>query len=1710
MAMERGPLTAAHPFPILALLVLAALVVLPAAEPLAAFPFDGSVDGRGADGRELAGKAVVRAPFMAGVQGQAVVVRRWAYDQKASLGWSDLAVPRCFTLTVHLRTLWDGPATPHDLIDVIDGQGGIALAADAAGALTLRLVGQEPVLRLEPAPGALAAGFVPVVVAVDLERGRWSLAAGDRRSEGAFPAGAGERLLRGPVALRLGGRSASNFDGDAADAAFDDLRIHAGWLDASAAAQAMAAGASGAAASAGDDAPAWLARFTQEQPDAQEQSWWSLTGAEEQRGATRRLVCLNGLWRFAPALGDARAATPRLYSRLSGTWLKRSDQQFTVIDGTGAEVGTVAGQDIQGCLRGWYRRVVELDDDLAGRQLALTVRHVGAARVRFFANGAEIGTWRLAGRYDQGLMQDLRLPLPAPAGRRLDLAIEATFEDKSGMGRIVLMDLALEGLRGGVRATVPRIHTAVARGELALEGRVECAPGTALAPGTTVEAVVERAGARVLALPPRPVAADGGWRLAGDGSALAVWSTEEPVLHTARVVVRDAAGAVLDETLPEPFGWRELAMGAHRFLLNGVPLRLAYCSSANPGVVGYRWAGLTAQPDFARQAVAALRQTGFNAIFVEMIYHKDDDEWFGRRSPVWQQAVVRACDKLGMLVVFKLPEFLPGTDEAAYRAAVASQVRTWGNHPSIGFWLNDFNKCMYVMQQHPAMVNDLAYAPASRAANRASIVRGDRIIAELDPARIVYHNAGGNLTRLYTVMQYMSFGLPLQEREDWPAQWEKKNLYMATEFGFPFGAQFFDFGNPRYFERARLLLVEHAARFGGEAVYRDTSADYGAMLSAGGQFDRELMGVDGALWPEYGLVKKAFASANLRAWRGYDVSGYGIFGEEDALWRHPNLDPARKAFYQWKPGVPAAGCKRFGVHPDAIAHEPRLPDLARPTDYQPVLRRALAPVVAYLVDGGARWNAKDHAYWVGERLEKAVLVLNDSLRPRQLRLALRLLDGDGRELWSRRDELTLAAGERATVPVALPLPAVERRTALRLEAALSGAEVEPWREELALQVFPPQPPLPPRSGLALYDPKGLTAAAFARLGVAARAVTRIEDLGDATTLVVGRQALGGAPDPLLAAVERAGLIERGLELVVFEQQDACLGDLIFQPQRQRQAFVTDAAHPALAGLADEDFRDWRGGTDLCVDNDRPERDWDGEVWIFPTFRFTCGNLGVVASQVLRKPVYGSFRPILSCGMDLGSSPLAEIRRGRGRVLLCQLDVTARVGRDPVATRVVANLLAGDGRTVAPAAPAALRLGVWDPAARLGPLAAFARGARALARLDDLDGVDAAVVCGADQAALGAAAASFAAFTARGGTLLVVGRPPAGRLAWAPVAVEVAAITGVGSLLAHQPGLPGWLSNADLFLRRTVPAAAFQAAGAAFLDDRRTVASIPAGRGRLLLVGYDLQDVQPIPIELGKDSYRTTRVPTWFDTVEPDGLLDGTRYTSFIEVLASYKPVRLVHALLDQLGAFDAQPLFTAATRQAGRIDGRRVGVTVRDWRFRIDPEEVGEARGWQGGDGDGWKPIRLGESWESQGWTQPNLRYANGPDGKPDTQQYNGVAWYVASVELPEALRSAGEVRLEFAGADDFDTAYVNGEKVGSTGRETAKWWEAPRSYVVPAALLAAGGRATIAIRVTDVYMGGMVKGPVRLVLVPPAAAAGPTPYPAGFPVLDPDAFHNW
>lgn len=124
----------------------------------------------------------------------------------------------------------------------------------------------------------------------------------------------------------------------------------------------------------------------------------------------------------------------------------------------------------------------------------------------------------------------------------------------------------------------------------------------------------------------------------------------------------------------------------------------------------------------------------------------------------------------------------------------------------------------------------------------------------------------------------------------------------------------------------------------------------------------------------------------------------------------------------------------------------------------------------------------------------------------------------------------------------------------------------------------------------------------------------------------------------------------------------------------------------------------------------------------------------------------------------------------------------------------------------------------------------------------------------------------------------------------------------------------------------------------------------------------------------------------------------------------------VYRLIDSLPN-DPSPVVGQAV-EAARRDYLLVLQETRlphdGWKFRLDPEGVGEQETWFRADLDdaAWDDMFIEKAWQHFGY------------------KYIGKAWYRRTVVLPQSP-DAGKTRIEFSGVDESAWVWINGSYVG-------------------------------------------------------------------------------
>ncbi len=141
--------------------------------------------------------------------------------------------------------------------------------------------------------------------------------------------------------------------------------------------------------------------------------------------------------------------------------------------------------------------------------------------------------------------------------------------------------------------------------------------------------------------------------------------------------------------------------------------------------------------------------------------------------------------------------------------------------------------------------------------------------------------------------------------------------------------------------------------------------------------------------------------------------------------------------------------------------------------------------------------------------------------------------------------------------------------------------------------------------------------------------------------------------------------------------------------------------------------------------------------------------------------------------------------------------------------------------------------------------------------------------------------------------------------------------------------------------------------------------------------------------------------------------------------------------------------------------------------WRKHGEELAKWMAGQGVANDAGDKISVASpDFDDSSWSTINLPVMWQRAGIPG----NGIMWFRRTLEIPAEVDLSAAATIEFAGIDDLDVTFVNGQPVGRTDGDVPSFWSAPRRYQVPAGLLK-NGTNTIAVRVIDLGGDGGFRG---------------------------------
>ncbi|HKI71056.1 MAG TPA: glycoside hydrolase family 2 TIM barrel-domain containing protein, partial [Verrucomicrobiae bacterium] len=637
---------------------------------------------------------------------------------------------------------------------------------------------------------------------------------------------------------------------------------------------------------------------------------WDVTKAYHETTPTRERICLNGLWRLQPA--DARSE-----------WVPAGNWGFFKVPGCWPGITDYLQKDSQtlyahpgwkdvkpgGVTAAWYEREITIPYDWSGRSISLHVEYLNSYAM-VFVDGVKTGQIHFPG----GEM-DVTAACRPGATHRLSLLVAAlplkgvmlSYTD-SASAREVKGTVARRGLCGDVfLVSTPRgpriasisVGTSVRKREVTINAAV-----AGLEPNShyNFRTRIVKGGSTVKEFASVPFQGsdlkDGRFAFTEKWIPDKLWDINTPQnTFDLQLSLVDAGGQVLDTDWTQRFGFREFWIDGRDFYLNGTRIFLSAVPLDNAQVGAEQ-----ATYDAARESLERLKSFGINYVYT----HNYGCE---PGSHLSFTEVLRAADDTGMLVGFTQPHFShydwkePDADQNnGYARHAVFYARAAGNHPSVVMYVMSHNATGYEEDMNPDMIDGIRENRNQwGSANVELATRAQAIVKRLDPRRIVYHHASGNLGVMHDSNFYPNFA-PIQELDDWFEHWATEGVKPAftCEYGAPFTWDWTMYRGwyqgQREWGSARVpwefCLAEWNAQFFGDRAFQISEVEKTNLRWEAGQFRA------GNVWHRWDYpnpvgsdrfderypVFALYLADNWRAYRTWGVSGISPW-EYEHFWK---------------------------------------------------------------------------------------------------------------------------------------------------------------------------------------------------------------------------------------------------------------------------------------------------------------------------------------------------------------------------------------------------------------------------------------------------------------------------------------------------------------------------------------------------------------------------------------------------------------------------------------------------------------------------------------------------------------------------------------------------------------------------------------------------------------------------------------------------------
>jgi len=391
------------------------------------------------------------------------------------------------------------------------------------------------------------------------------------------------------------------------------------------------------------------------------------------------------------------------------------------------------------------------------------------------------GELDLTGQCQPGATQTLSMFVEAVPLREVMFSNADTFGSNQVRGRVdrpgLCGDVWLASMPKGPRISDVKVDTSVRKWEITFDAALD-----ALVPGMqyTLNAKVSADGLPDREFTSKPfTAADlkgGRFSFTSEWHAEKLWDTNTPQnMYDVKVSLVGADSTPLDVAQTDRFGFREFWINGRDFYLNGSRIFI-FEEPLEAALLGAAWSTY----DAARETMLRMKSFGVNIVFSGN---------FGADpgSNLAYSEILRAADDAGMLFAYSMPHFdqydwrSPDADRNnGYAAHAEYCVRVVQNHPSVVAYAMSFNSAGYPGAKDPDMMGGIVDARKQQAesSNWANSNPARALRSQAIVQRFddtrIIYHHGCGDLGEMSAVNFYLNFTPIQELDDWFGPWSAK------------------------------------------------------------------------------------------------------------------------------------------------------------------------------------------------------------------------------------------------------------------------------------------------------------------------------------------------------------------------------------------------------------------------------------------------------------------------------------------------------------------------------------------------------------------------------------------------------------------------------------------------------------------------------------------------------------------------------------------------------------------------------------------------------------------------------------------------------------------------------------------------------------------------------------------------------------------------